>query len=89
MVCRTGAVSASSVQQPKPDKAAYTFALESLHEAPGACVAVEDNVGGVTAAVAAGVACIAFPNENTATGDFSAARRQVSRLDAAELMAIA
>ncbi len=79
-------VDASSVQQPKPDKAAYVFALENLGEQPDECVAVEDNVGGVQAAVAAGVPCVAFPNENTADGDFTGARRRVDRLDAAELL---
>jgi HAD superfamily hydrolase (TIGR01509 family) len=79
-------VDASSVERPKPDRAAYVFALESLGEAPGDCVAVEDNPGGVQAAVAAGVPCVAFPNENTADGDFTAARRRVDRLDAAELL---
>jgi HAD superfamily hydrolase (TIGR01509 family) len=81
-------VDASSVDQPKPDKAAYVFALEYLGEKPGGCVAVEDNVGGVQAAVAAGVPCVAFPNENTAGDDFTAARRRVDRLDAAELLEI-
>ena len=79
-------VDASSGQRPKPDKAAYVFALEQLGEAPAACIAVEDNVGGVQAAVAAGVPCVAFPNENTADGDFTGARRRVDRLDAAELL---
>ncbi len=79
-------VDASSVERPKPDQAAYVFALEHLDEAPAECVAVEDNVGGVAAAVAAGVPCVAFPNENTAGGDFTAARRRVDRLDAAELL---
>jgi HAD superfamily hydrolase (TIGR01509 family) len=79
-------VDASSVAQPKPDRAAYAFALEHLHETPGDCVAVEDNVAGVQAAVAAGVACVAFPNENTAADDFTAARRRVDRLDAVELL---
>jgi HAD superfamily hydrolase (TIGR01509 family) len=79
-------VDASSVEQPKPDKAAYSFALQRLDEAPGDCVAVEDNVGGVQAAVAAGLTCVAFPNENTAQHDFAAADRRVDRLDAAELL---
>jgi HAD superfamily hydrolase (TIGR01509 family) len=82
-------VDAASVAQPKPDKAAYAFALDSLGEVPGDCVAVEDNVGGVEAAVAAGIACVAFPNENTAAGDFTAARRRVDRLDAADLLDLA
>ncbi len=79
-------VDSSSVERPKPDKAAYTFALESLGEVPDGCIAVEDNVGGVQAAVAAGVTCIAFPNENTAGDDFTAAGRRVDRLDATELL---
>jgi HAD superfamily hydrolase (TIGR01509 family) len=79
-------VDASSGQRPKPDKAAYVFALEQLDEVPAECIAVEDNVGGVQAAVAAGVPCVAFPNENTADGDFTGARRRVDRLDAAELL---
>jgi HAD superfamily hydrolase (TIGR01509 family) len=82
-------VDSSSVPQPKPDKAAYTFALEHLREVPGDCVAVEDNIGGVQAAVAAGVTCVAFPNENTAQDDFAAARRRVDQLDAAELLELA
>jgi HAD superfamily hydrolase (TIGR01509 family) len=82
-------VDVSSVNQPKPDKAAYVFALEKLGQAPGDCVAVEDNVGGVEAAVAAGVPVVAFPNENTAGGDFTAARSRVDHLDAAELLELA
>ena len=73
-------VDTSSVGSPKPDPAAYVFALQALNEAPGDCVAVEDNVGGVEAATAAGVPCVAFPNENTGQHDFGAAAAQVSRL---------
>ena len=79
---------ASSVARPKPDKAVYVFALEQLGETPDDCVAVEDNTGGVQAAVAAGVKCVAFPNENTAAGDFTAAWRRVDRLDPADLLAV-
>ncbi|HEY0934419.1 MAG TPA: HAD-IA family hydrolase [Trebonia sp.] len=82
-------VDSSSVERPKPDKAAYVFALESLGEVPAGCIAVEDNVGGVQSAVAAGVKCIAFPNENTAGGDFTGAELRVDRLDTAELLDIA
>jgi HAD superfamily hydrolase (TIGR01509 family) len=78
-------VDTSSVEEPKPDAAAYSFALQSLGEAPGDCVAIEDNVEGVQAAVAAGLACVAFPNENTAGHDFAAAEARVDRLDAAGL----
>jgi HAD superfamily hydrolase (TIGR01509 family) len=82
-------VDATSVAEPKPDQAAYRFALQSLGLAPGECVAVEDNVGGFRAAVAAGVPCVAFPNENTAGEDFTGAERRVERLDPAELLALA
>lgn len=75
-------VNSSDVEQPKPDPAVYEFAVRNLGEQPQTCVAVEDNVGGVQAATAAGVACVAFPNANTADGDFSAAAGRVDRLDA-------
>jgi HAD superfamily hydrolase (TIGR01509 family) len=78
-------VDSASVGSPKPDPAAYVFALQALNEAPGDCVAVEDNVAGVEAAVAAGVPCVAFPNENTSQHDFTAAVKRVGRLDFAEL----
>ncbi|HEY2278093.1 MAG TPA: HAD-IA family hydrolase [Streptosporangiaceae bacterium] len=81
-------VDSASVGSPKPDPAAYVFALQALNEAPGDCVAVEDNVGGVQAAVAAGVPCVAFPNENTGQHDFSAATKRVGRLDFAELQSL-
>ncbi len=79
-------VDVSTVDRPKPDAAAYSFAIESLGEDSDDCVAVEDNVDGVAAAVAAGVACVAFPNENTAEHDFSAAEREVDRLELDELV---
>ena len=73
-------VDAGDVDEPKPDPAAYLFALQRLGEQPGDCVSVEDNVGGAQAAVAAGIRCVAFPNENTAAHDFPTAQR-VDRLD--------
>lgn len=75
-----------SVTSPKPHPAAYQFALEQLGIDAAGAVAIEDNVGGVTAAAAAGVKCIAFPNENTAGGDFSAADETVDSLDAAQVL---
>ena len=82
-------VNASSVEQPKPDKAAYSFALQNISEAPGDCVAIEDNVDGVQAAVAAGLACVAFPNQNTIDHDFTAAISRVDRLNVDELQRFA
>ncbi len=78
-------VDASSVDQPKPDKAAYAYALEHLGESEHDCVAIEDNVDGVRAAVSAGLACVAFPNQNTGGQDFDAAQQRVDHLDIAEL----
>jgi HAD superfamily hydrolase (TIGR01509 family) len=78
-------VDASNVEHPKPDKAAYTFALEKLGEKPDDCIAIEDNLGGVEAAIAAGLDCVAFPGENTAHHDFKKAHYRVDRLDFDEL----
>lgn len=78
-------VDASSVDRPKPDPAAYSFALQHLGEQADACVAIEDNPDGMTAATAAGVRCLAFPNENTAGLDFPQAEQRVDHLDFAAL----
>lgn len=78
-------VDASQVDASKPAPAAYRYALQQLGEEPGACVAVEDNVGGVQAANAAGVASVAFPNENTAGHDFSAASGRLEQLTLVDL----
>jgi HAD superfamily hydrolase (TIGR01509 family) len=82
-------VDRDSVVSPKPDSAAYVFALEKLGVNAASAVAIEDNVGGVAAAVAAGVRCVAFPNENTAEGDFAAAAETVDSLDAERLVSLA
>ncbi len=82
-------VNGDSVKRPKPDAAAYAFALEELSEDAGSAVAIEDNVGGVAAATSAGVTCIAFPNENTIGADFSAAAETVDSLDAGRLLGLA
>lgn len=66
-------VDASSVDQPKPDPAAFAYALDRLGEQAADCVAIEDNVGGFQAARSAGLSCVAFPNENTAGHDFDGA----------------
>lgn len=78
-------VDASDVEQPKPDEAAYVYALEQLGESAADCVAIEDNLGGVQAAHAAGLTCTAFPNQNTAGHDFGEAEHRVDRLDLSEL----
>ncbi|QWC86069.1 HAD-IA family hydrolase [Nocardioidaceae bacterium] len=65
----------------KPDPAAYTQALERLGAGSSDAVAVEDNAGGVSAAVAAGIVCAAFPNQNTADHQFPGASSVLDHLD--------
>ena len=78
-------ISSADVERPKPDAAAYLTAVRRLGEEPARCVAIEDNVEGAQAAAAAGVPCVAFPNQNTAGQDFAAAERRVERLSFADL----
>jgi HAD superfamily hydrolase (TIGR01509 family) len=78
-------VSASDIEHPKPAPDAYNFALKQLGQMPQSCVAVEDNFCGLEAAKAAGLACIAFPGENTAHHNFEAADLCVNRLDFKQL----
>ena len=74
-------VSAADVERSKPANDAYVFVLEQLGEESDSCVAIEDNLGGVEAALSANLDCVAFPNENTAKDDFSEANLVVDRLD--------
>lgn len=82
-------VNRDSVTEPKPAADVYEYALRRLGADASTAVAIEDNVGGVAAAAAAGVRCIAFPNANTASGDFSAANETVESLDPSRVMSIA
>lgn len=81
-------VNGDAVTSPKPHPDVYQFALQQLGEDAASAVAIEDNVGGVTAATAAGVRCIAFPNENTTGGDFSAADETVDSLDEVRILVL-
>lgn len=82
-------VDKDSVDRPKPDGACYEWALGQLGLDAVKTVAIEDNEGGVKAAAAAGVPCIAFPNENTAGGDFSGAAETVDKLDHRQVISFA
>lgn len=62
---------------PKPDPSCYQYALQALAIDSADSVAIEDNVDGVAAAIAAGVTCIAYPGENTSKHDFSHAKAVV------------
>lgn len=81
-------VDGSKVEEPKPAPDAYLFALERLGLDAHSAVAIEDNVGGVASAVNAGVTCVAFPNENTADGDFGEAAEKVDSLDPDRIVAL-
>jgi HAD superfamily hydrolase (TIGR01509 family) len=81
-------VDTDSVEHPKPAPDAYRFALESLNEDAADCVAVEDNVGGVEAAISAGVPCVAFPGENNAGHEFPQSAHRVNELNFGDLQAV-
>lgn len=78
-------VDAETAERAKPDPAAYLYALDRLGETPAQCIAIEDNPDGVRSATSAGLACVAFPNANTAGLDFVEATRRVERLDFVEI----
>jgi HAD superfamily hydrolase (TIGR01509 family) len=78
-------VDKSEVEATKPDPAVYKFAAEKLAVEPGECVAIENNLDGVSAAKAAGVAVVAFPGEDNSGHDFGAADERVESLDFAAL----
>lgn len=81
-------VDADQVDRPKPDAEAYTYALEHLGLSAAECIAIEDNRGGLQAASAAGVRCVAFPNANTAGHEFPDAVTTVDQVDFAQLDAL-
>ncbi len=66
--------------KPLPD--AFLTAARKLGLAPAQCVVVEDTHKGVMAAVHAGIACIAVPNQYTRRNDFSKADLLLSDLGA-------
>lgn len=78
-------LSTADAHAPKPAPDIYTVALQRLGEDVADVFAVEDNVGGVSAAVAAGVKVIGFPGVNNADHDFGAADRRTDRLTPGDL----
>ena len=71
-------------RKPAPD--AYLYALKTLGLQAADCIAIEDNADGLTSAVAAGIRCVAFPGENTAGHDYSAAVATIHRLNFEQLI---
>ncbi len=81
-------VDVTDVQQRKPAGDAYQYALDTLGEPAARCIAIEDNIDGVTAARAAGVTCVAFPNQNTAGHDFTHADHRLDDVRLPDLTAL-
>ena len=59
------------MNQPKPSPDCYKFAIQQLDETTDSCIAIEDNVDGVSSAKAADLTCVAFPGNNTTEHDYS------------------
>lgn len=57
----------------KPAPTVFIEALHALGVAPGAAIALEDSANGVAAAKAAGMLCVAVPNDITRGSDLAAA----------------
>ncbi len=81
-------VDADQVDRPKPHPEAYLVALERLAGRAEDCIAIEDNPGGVASATAAGLVCVAWPNENTVGQDFAGAADTIDHLDLDRLLAL-
>lgn len=62
-------VSSEEVARGKPAPDVYLEAAARLGIAPKACVAVEDSHNGIRSAKAAGMTCLAIPNERFPPGD--------------------
>ena len=78
-------VSSDSVARPKPAPDVYLRAAELLGVAPLRCVVIEDTPTGLAAGRAAGMRCVAFPNQWTAALDFRDADFHVQSLDTAAI----
>jgi len=78
-----------ATRKPAPD--VYLEAAARLDVRPEGCVALEDSAVGVTAAIAAGMRCVAVPNRLTRFHDLSHAHAHVesiAELDVARLAAL-
>ena len=58
-------VGRDDVRNVKPDPELFLLAASRLEVAPGACVVFEDSPNGMSAALAAGMRCVAVPNALT------------------------
>jgi HAD superfamily hydrolase (TIGR01509 family) len=74
--------SGDEVQHGKPAPDVYLLAAERLAISPESCMALEDSVPGVKAAVAAGMLTVAVPNSHTEEDEFSLANYVLPSLNA-------
>lgn len=75
------ALTAEDYSKSKPHPAPYLAAAARLGVEPQSCLAIEDTERGLAAAAAAGMRCVAVPNELIRDGDFSAAWRVLDAID--------
>jgi sugar-phosphatase len=74
--------SAEDEERGKPDPAVYLWTAAKLGVAPEQCLAIEDSANGVLAAKAAGMACLAIPDQGLRADErFRAADAVVGSLD--------
>jgi HAD superfamily hydrolase (TIGR01509 family) len=73
---------------PKPAPDLYLSALEKLHVRGNEAVAFEDSATGIASAHAAGLWCVAVPNESTSEQDFSQAHLRLKSLTGQKLAMI-
>ena len=73
-------VGGDEVKKGKPAPDIFVKAAEKLNVEPSSCVVIEDAERGVMAAKAAGMACIAVPNQYTEDQDFSMADKVIRSL---------
>ncbi len=66
----------------KPHPEPYLAAAARMDAAPGRCLAIEDTERGVESATAAGMSCIAIPNELSKKGNFENADRVLDSMHA-------
>jgi beta-phosphoglucomutase-like phosphatase (HAD superfamily) len=85
---RFAVVSTADLLPPKPAPDVYLAALDRLGIGPDEAVALEDSPNGVAAAKAAGLRCVAVPNEATAGLSFAAADLMLPSLAAMALPAL-
>jgi len=74
-------IAKDDVEHIKPHPEIFLRAAGEAGAAPEQCIVVEDAEKGVLAAHAAGMKCIAVPNEHTANNDFSKATFVVDSLE--------